>query len=219
MKKFNVGDSVKLKDGRVGVVEDYDEKYYYIKDANTNIVKIRKNVKDEDENFELSEEDVKFLDYVRDNIIPIFIKKGNELDKLVEDSVKKAKELKGEALQKEMETYLEDGYDNEEAEIKARYSYADDLIQKSISSFRYHDEKTGMDIWTGIHDDDYDEYMSYYILLDCDKNSKFNEVFEKTSEDINRSWLPKYFASVDTNFGRSALKHDASIEIYQFKKD
>ena len=219
MKKFNVGDSVKLKDGRVGVVEDYDEKYYYIKDANTNIVKIRKNVKDEDENFELSEEDVKFLDYVRDNIIPIYIKKGNELDKLVEDSVKKAKELKGEALQKEMETYLEDGYDNEDSEMKARYSYANDLMYESQNAFRYHDEKTGMDIWMSIHDDDYDEYMSYSVLLDCDKNSKFNNVFGKVAKDINRHWLPKMFAFVDTDFGRPVLNHDESIQIDQFKKD
>ena len=48
MKKFNVGDSVKLKDGRVGIVEDYDEKYYYIKDANTNVVKILKDYVPED---------------------------------------------------------------------------------------------------------------------------------------------------------------------------
>ena len=48
MKKLNVGDSVKLKDGRVGIVEDYDEKYYYIKDANTNIVKVLKDYVPED---------------------------------------------------------------------------------------------------------------------------------------------------------------------------
>lgn len=48
MKKFNVGDSVKLKDGRVGIIEDYDDKYYYIKDANTNIVKALKDDDPED---------------------------------------------------------------------------------------------------------------------------------------------------------------------------
>ena len=42
-KKYGIGDSVKFKDGRVGIVEDYDEKYYYIKDNNTNIVKILKD--------------------------------------------------------------------------------------------------------------------------------------------------------------------------------
>ena len=44
VRKFNVGDSIKFKDGRTGIVEDYDEKYFYIKDSNANIVKI---VKDE----------------------------------------------------------------------------------------------------------------------------------------------------------------------------
>ena len=43
MKKFNVGDSIKFKDGRTGIVEDYDEKYFYIRDNNENIVKILKD--------------------------------------------------------------------------------------------------------------------------------------------------------------------------------
>lgn len=86
MKKFNVGDSVKLKDGRVGVVEDYDEKYYYIKDANTNIVKIRKNVKDE-EVPNLSEEDViKNCKIIEDKIQNFAFSKRNESKK----NIKKA---------------------------------------------------------------------------------------------------------------------------------
>ncbi len=43
MKKYNVGDSVKFKDGKTGIVEDYDDKYFYIKDSNANSVKICKD--------------------------------------------------------------------------------------------------------------------------------------------------------------------------------
>ena len=47
MKKLNVGDSISFKDGRKGIVEDYDKKYYYVKDNNANIVKITK-IQDEE---------------------------------------------------------------------------------------------------------------------------------------------------------------------------
>lgn len=43
MKKYNIGDSVKFKDGRIGIVEDYDNKYYYVKDDNTNVHKVIKD--------------------------------------------------------------------------------------------------------------------------------------------------------------------------------
>ena len=46
MKKFNVGDSVKFKDGRTGKVVDYTDTHYIVKDSNGNQVKI-KMVKDE----------------------------------------------------------------------------------------------------------------------------------------------------------------------------
>ena len=69
MKKFNVGDSVKFKDGRTGIVEDYDDKFYYIKDNNTNIVKIKKNVKDE----EFSSQT--YLDYLK----KVILSKANEM--------------------------------------------------------------------------------------------------------------------------------------------
>jgi len=42
-KQLNVGDSVKFKDGRTGIVEDYDDKYFYVKDNNANTVKIIKD--------------------------------------------------------------------------------------------------------------------------------------------------------------------------------
>ena len=41
--KYLVGDSVKFKDGRTGIVEDYDEKHLYVRDNNANIVKIFKD--------------------------------------------------------------------------------------------------------------------------------------------------------------------------------
>jgi len=46
MKKFNVGDSVKFKDGRTGIVEECTDTHYIVKDSNGNQVKI-KMVKDE----------------------------------------------------------------------------------------------------------------------------------------------------------------------------
>lgn len=51
--KLNVGDSIKFKDGRTGIVEDYDEKYYYVKDNNTNIIKIKKVKDNDDFNYEV----------------------------------------------------------------------------------------------------------------------------------------------------------------------
>ena len=42
-KKRAVGDSINFKDGRIGVIEDYDENYYYVKDSNANVVKIKKS--------------------------------------------------------------------------------------------------------------------------------------------------------------------------------
>ena len=46
MKKLTVGDSVKFKDGRTGIIEDYDDKYYFIKDSNGNHCKIVNEVLD-----------------------------------------------------------------------------------------------------------------------------------------------------------------------------
>ena len=43
---MRVGDSIKFKDGRIGVVEDYDDKFYYVRDNNTNLVKVKKSVQD-----------------------------------------------------------------------------------------------------------------------------------------------------------------------------
>jgi len=40
---MQVGDSIEFKDGRIGIVEDYDDKYYYVKDNNTKIIKILKS--------------------------------------------------------------------------------------------------------------------------------------------------------------------------------
>ena len=42
MKNYNIGDSVKLKSGKVGVIEDYDNDFYYIKDNNCNMIKVKK---------------------------------------------------------------------------------------------------------------------------------------------------------------------------------
>ena len=42
IKKYNVGDKVNLKSGKVGVIEDYDDNYYYIKDNNCNVIKVKK---------------------------------------------------------------------------------------------------------------------------------------------------------------------------------
>ena len=43
---MRVGDSIKFKDGRTGIVEDYDDKFYYVRDNNTNLVKVKKDVQD-----------------------------------------------------------------------------------------------------------------------------------------------------------------------------
>lgn len=39
---MQVGDSIEFKDGRTGIVEDYDDKFYYVRDNNTNLVKVKK---------------------------------------------------------------------------------------------------------------------------------------------------------------------------------
>ena len=46
-KKLTVGDSINFKDGRTGIVEDYDDRYYYVRDNNSNLIKIK--MKDENE--------------------------------------------------------------------------------------------------------------------------------------------------------------------------
>lgn len=43
MKKLSVGDSIKLKNGRNGIIEDYDNNYWYVRDNNSNLVKILKD--------------------------------------------------------------------------------------------------------------------------------------------------------------------------------
>ena len=40
-KKLTVGDSINFKDGRTGIVEDYDDRYYYVRDNNSNLIKIK----------------------------------------------------------------------------------------------------------------------------------------------------------------------------------
>lgn len=65
--KLTVGDSIKFKDGRTGIIEDYDEKYFYVRDNNANTVKVSKCVKDEDENLS-----IKIINIFENNIIPLF---------------------------------------------------------------------------------------------------------------------------------------------------
>lgn len=51
MKKLSVGDSVKFKDGRTGIVEDCTDTHYIVKDSNGNQVKIKMINDDENEVF------------------------------------------------------------------------------------------------------------------------------------------------------------------------
>lgn len=41
--KYNIGDSVKFKDGRTGIVEDYDSLCYFVRDNYGNVCRIKKN--------------------------------------------------------------------------------------------------------------------------------------------------------------------------------
>lgn len=43
LKKYNVGDSIKLQNGIMSVIEDYDDKYFYVRDEHSNMHKILKD--------------------------------------------------------------------------------------------------------------------------------------------------------------------------------
>ncbi len=47
-KKYSIGDSVEFKDGRVGTVSEYDEKFYYITDQNGVECKLAKDSEEEE---------------------------------------------------------------------------------------------------------------------------------------------------------------------------
>ena len=72
MKKLNVGDSINFKDGKTGIVEDYDDEYFYVKDNNTNIIKIKKI---KDDNQELKNK----FSYCKQNVDKILQEKGLEI--------------------------------------------------------------------------------------------------------------------------------------------